>query len=58
MTLIARQLTVLAGLTHAVPLLAAAGAGTAPAPLAVPFSAIHASSTTVGEATARRTAPA
>jgi hypothetical protein len=50
--LTACQLTVLAGLTFAVPLLAAASAGTAPAPLAVWFSAIHALSTTVGGATA------
>jgi hypothetical protein len=52
MTLIAPKLTVLAGLTLALPLLAStASAGTAPAPVAVPFSALHASSTTVGGAT-------
>jgi hypothetical protein len=49
--LIAPKLTVLAGLTLALPSLApAASAGTTPAPLAVSYSALHASSTTVGGA--------
>jgi hypothetical protein len=49
--LIPRRLTVLAGLTLAVPFLAsAASAGTAPAPIVVPDSAIHASTITVGGA--------
>jgi hypothetical protein len=44
-------LAVLAGLTLALPFLApAANAGTTPAPVAVPFSTIHAVSTTVGGA--------
>lgn len=49
--LIARRLTVLAGLTLAVPFLAStASAATAPAPITVPDSAIHASTTTLGGA--------
>jgi hypothetical protein len=49
--LIARKLTVLAGLTVALPFLAStASAGTTPAPIAVPDSAIHASDIRVGGA--------
>src|SRR6266566_6717244 len=49
--LIARKLTVLAGLTVALPFLAStASAGTTPAPIVVPDSAIHASDITVGGA--------
>jgi hypothetical protein len=49
--LIARRLTVLAGVVLALPFLApAASAGTPPAPTAVPDSAIHASTITVGGA--------
>jgi hypothetical protein len=49
--LIARKLTVLAGVTLALPFLAStAGAGTTPVPIAVPDSAIHASAITVGGA--------
>jgi hypothetical protein len=49
--LIARKLTVLAGFTLALPLLAStASAGTTPAPIAVPDSAIQAKSITVGGA--------
>lgn len=48
---IARKLTVLAGLTLALPFLAStASAGTTPAPIKVPYSAIKAVSTTVGGA--------
>ncbi len=47
----ARSLMVLAGLTLALPVAAsAAGAGTSPAPITVPDSAIHAVTTTVGGA--------
>jgi len=50
--LIAPKLTVLAGLTVALPLLAsAASAGATPAPVAVSYAALHASTTTVGGAT-------
>ena len=49
--LIARRLTALAGLTLALPFLAStASGGTAPAPITVPDSAIHASSITIGGA--------
>jgi hypothetical protein len=49
--LIARRLTVLAGAVLALPFLApAASAGTPPAPITVPDSAIHASTITVGGA--------
>jgi hypothetical protein len=48
---IARSLTVLAGLTLALPLAAStAGAGTGPAPVTVPDSAIHAKTITIGGA--------
>lgn len=49
--LIVRKLTMLAGVTLALPFLAStASAGTGPAPTAVPDSAIHASTITVGGA--------
>jgi hypothetical protein len=49
--LIARKLTVLAGVTLALPFLASTASwGTTPAPVAVPDSAIHASTITVGGA--------
>jgi hypothetical protein len=49
--MVARRLTVLAGLTLTLPFLAStAGAGTNPAPITVPDSAIHVSTTTIGGA--------
>jgi hypothetical protein len=49
--LIARRMTMLAGVTLALPfLVSTASAGTTPAPLTVPDSAIHASTITVGGA--------
>ncbi|HYS39373.1 MAG TPA: hypothetical protein VEO01_27465, partial [Pseudonocardiaceae bacterium] len=49
--LIARRLAVLAGLTLTLPLVAStAGAGTTPAPITVPDSAIHASTITISGA--------
>ena len=54
--LIARRLTVLAGVALALPFLGSvASAGTPPAPITVPDSAIHASTITVGGAKVLRT---
>src|SRR5258708_40052121 len=49
--LIARKLTVLAGVMLALPFLASvASAGTGPAPIAVPDASVHAMTTTIGGA--------